>query len=372
MTVHDWRRESPLAAYSQYLPFPIDAPLVTLGEGWTPLVRSQRIGPRLGIPNLWFKLEQTNPTGSYKDRFAAGQVSLLQARGQTTCMATSSGNTGSALAAYCARARIRCTVFLVEDAPRGKLSQMLAYGAALFRVRGFGASVESSARAIATLADVSVSQGITLVISAYAHCPEGMEGVKTIAYEIADRLAGPPEDVFVPVGGGGLCTAVARGFADLARAADASQSVPRVHAVQPVGNDTIVTPWRDGRDQARPVESRTRISGLAVPTDIDASRALAAIRTTGGSGVLVDDSLVWEVQRDLARHEGIYVEPAGAVSVAGLWRAVGEERFQAAGPVVCVLTGHGFKDPAAVERMTASEAVPLIDAGEIGAAVGSS
>jgi threonine synthase len=144
-----------------------------------------------------------------------------------------------------------------------------------------------------------------------------------------------------------------------------------MHAVQPVGNDTIVTAWHEGQDQARVVESHTRISGLAVPTDIDASRALAAIRTTGGSGVLVDDTLVWEVQRDLARHEGIYVEPAGAVSVTGLWRAVREERFQAAGPIVCVLTGHGFKDPAAIERLTASEAVPLIDAGEIGAAVAS-
>jgi threonine synthase len=247
---------------------------------------------------------------------------------------------------------------------------MLAHGAALFRVRGFGVSTESSAQALAMLVDISASRGIPLVVSAYAYCPDGMEGVKTISYEIAEQLADPPGDVFVPVGGGGLCTAVARGFADLARAGDAGQPVPRMHAVQPTGNDTIVTSWREGRDQARPVESRTRISGLAVPTDIDATRALAAIRTTGGSGVLVDDTLVWDVQRDLARHEGIYVEPAGAVSVAGLWNAVLEENFHADDPVVCLLTGHGFKDPSAIERLTANETVPLIDHGEIGAAVG--
>jgi threonine synthase len=350
----------------------VDAPLVTLGEGWTPLIQSRWIGPRLGIPNLWFKLEQTNPTGSYKDRFAAAQVSLLCAKGDAVCLATSSGNTGSALAAYCARTNIRCVVFLTEETPRGKLQQMLAHGAALFRVRGFGTSAERSAEALASLRQVSESQRIPLIVSAYAYCPEGMEGVKTIAYEIAAQLASPPGDVFVPIGGGGLCTAIARGFADLARVGDHRLPIPRLHAVQPTSNDTIVTPWREGRTQARPVETQTRISGLAVPNDIDATRALAAIQASRGSGVLVDDELVWEVQRDLARHEGLYVEPAGAVSVAGLWRAAEDRTFQRGGTdaaIVCIITGHGFKDPAAIERLTEEAPVPLIAPDEIRAVV---
>jgi threonine synthase len=174
--------------------------------------------------------------------------------------------------------------------------------------------------------------------------------------------------VFVPIGGGGLGTAIARGFADLARADYRRPPVPRLHAVQPTANDTIVTPWREGRIQARPVETRTRISGLAVPNDIDATRALAAVHESRGSGVLVDDELVWEVQHDLARHEGIYVEPAGAVSVAGLWRAAKDgslQRGRSDDPVVCILTGHGFKDPAAVERLTENRLVPLIAPYEI-------
>src|SRR5262245_39261044 len=111
---------------------------VTLGEGNTPLVRSRRIGPSVGLGNLFFKLEMINPTASYKDRFAAAAISHMKAAGQRRCVATSSGNTGSSLAAYCALAGIECLIAIVEGAPEGKLQQMLAYGAKLYRVRGFG------------------------------------------------------------------------------------------------------------------------------------------------------------------------------------------------------------------------------------------
>ena len=117
---------------------PKDEFRLTLGEGCTPLVRSRRIGPDTGLTNLYFKLESANPTGSYKDRFAASAVSHLLARKKTQCLATSSGNTGAALAAACAVAGIPCHLAIVEPAPDGKLSQMLAYGAKLYRIRGFG------------------------------------------------------------------------------------------------------------------------------------------------------------------------------------------------------------------------------------------
>src|SRR5690349_13631741 len=124
--------------WSDWLDF-VPAPArVTLGEGNTPLIRSRRIGPSVGLERLHFKLEMVNPTASYKDRFAAAAVSHMKAAGLTRCVATSSGNTGSALAAYCAAAGIECVIAIVEAAPEGKLQQMLAYGAKLFRVRGFG------------------------------------------------------------------------------------------------------------------------------------------------------------------------------------------------------------------------------------------
>src|SRR5262245_51256669 len=111
---------------------------ITLGEGHTPLVRSRRLGPTCGLANLFFKVESAGPTGSYKDRFAAVAISDMLANNQRLCLATSSGNTGSALAAYCAAAGIACRILIVETAPQAKLKQMLAYGANLATVKGFG------------------------------------------------------------------------------------------------------------------------------------------------------------------------------------------------------------------------------------------
>src|SRR5436190_16918855 len=124
---------------------------VTLGEGSTPLLRSRRIGRAIGAKNLFFKLETTNPTGSYKDRFAAAAISDMIARGKRRCIATSSGNTGSALAAYCAAASIECEIAIVETAPIEKLKQMMAYGARIYRVRGFGVSAEITSQVIAVI-----------------------------------------------------------------------------------------------------------------------------------------------------------------------------------------------------------------------------
>ena len=121
---------------------------ITLGEGQTPLVRSRRIGPSAGLKNLWFKLDFVSPTASYKDRFAAATVSHMVATGKTRCIATSSGNTGASLAAYCSAAGIQYLIAIVEGAPLGKLQQMLCYGAKLYRIRGFGAVALDSRPAV--------------------------------------------------------------------------------------------------------------------------------------------------------------------------------------------------------------------------------
>ncbi len=362
-------RVSPLQAFATFLPLPRGGDVLTLGEGWTPLVRSAWFGARLGIANLWFKLDHLNPTGSYKDRFAAMQVSLYRAQGVSVCMATTSGNTGAALAAYCARANLRCVIFVRSQAvPAGKLVQMRAHGAQVYRLDDAATTVDGRDVFFQLLQDLSVAHGVPLVTSAYAVCPDGMEGVKTIAFEIAEEI-GMPSDVFVPVGGGGVCVAVGRGFADLARTRGAGARGPRVHAVQPSGNDTLVTRWQGGHTTAREVTSTTRISGLSVQIDLDASRVIAHLRDTGGTGVLIDDEAVWQAQHDLSRHEGIYVEPAGAASVAGLARAVAEQGFRSEGHVVCVLTGHGFKDPEAAARMAGSAEIETIDPNHIPAVV---
>ncbi|MER3487195.1 MAG: threonine synthase, partial [Chloroflexota bacterium] len=181
-----------LRKYLDYLPLENGSNIDSLGEGNTPLVKSSYVGKGVGIPHLFFKSEHMNPTGSFKDRFAAVEVALMRQGGVKSCIATSSGNTGAALAAYSARHGIKCHIFINEIAPANKLTQMLVYGAKLFRVKGFGVSEEKSRFVFQRLQDLSEECGSRLVVSAYEYSPAGMEGVKTIAYELVEQLKGVP------------------------------------------------------------------------------------------------------------------------------------------------------------------------------------
>jgi threonine synthase len=334
---------------------------VTLGEGDTPLVRSRRIGPALGLAGLYFKLEYVSPTGSYKDRFAAAAVSHMVAGGRTRCVATSSGNTGAALAAYCAVAGIDCLIAIVETAPEAKLQQMLAYGARLYRIRGFGTDTRISAEAMETVHRLGSAPGSETQISVHLYSPRGMAGVKTLSYELAEQLGARIDHVFCPAGGGGMALSVARGFADLPRGEGAPTGPrPRVEIVQPAGNDTIASALREGAEKAREVQGTTRVSGLQVPNVLDGTTALLECRATGGSGHVVSDEDVWRTQARLAREEGVFCEPAAATSVAGALQAAREGRIAPGAIVVCLITGSGFKDPPSVHRMLEGTTCPLI------------
>jgi threonine synthase len=337
-----------------------------LGQGLTPVVRSRSIGPRAGIADLRFKLEQLNPTGSYKDRFAGLAVGGAAAEGADRCIATSSGNTGAALAAFCASAGLKCILFVSELAPAGKLGQMQAYGAKVFRVKGMSIDADESLRAMNALEEATKRLGLPLHTSAYAKSPLDMDGIKTIAYELAEDV---PEvtDVFAPVGGAGLHVAISRGFADLETSG--GRASPRMHVVQPAGNDTVATPLREGATAARDVSTTTSISGLGVGHVLDGTLAIGHARRTGGMGFVADEDFIRKVQRRLAEEEGIFVEPAGATSVAGALMAAEEGRL-AAGTTVCILTGHGFKDPPSVAVMADRHASIEIGASDISGILG--
>jgi threonine synthase len=336
---------------------------VTLGEGDTPLIQSRKIGPALGLQSLWFKYEGSNPTGSYKDRFAGAAVSHLKRDGRRVCLGTSSGNTGAALAAYCARAGITCYLAIVEGAPEGKLRQMRAYGAQLFRLKNFGASPEVSTGVMQGLRLLADEMGAGYEISAYALSPRGMAGVQTIGYEIADALAGQNFSIFSPAGGGGLTLAVARGI-------EACGGSGRVHCVQPAGNDTIATALRTGKSRAVAIESKTAISGLQVGGVLDGDKVISACRHSGGQGHVVEDEAVWAWQARLAREEGIFCEPAGAVAIAGVEQALARGEIAPDEPTVCLVTGSGFKDERSLVRMTGEAGTPLLgDFAEFAAAV---
>ena len=327
---------------------------ISLGEGHTPLVPSRWIGPHLGLSSLHFKLEQTNPTGSYKDRFAARLITLLVQGGHPFCLATSSGNSGAAVAAYSAAAGLPCLVCVPAEAPAAKLTQIRAYGARLLRVRGLLESPAALRGLLHRLQSLTRRRAMPLGTSAYALSPDAMAGIEPLSAELTAALGSPPDRVFAPVGGGGLLTAIHRGFAHPTASSSSVISPaghPRIHAVQPDTNDTIAAALHAGEDRAREITTVTRISGLAVQIDLDATTALQAVRASGGDAHAVDEPLIWEVQSLLARREGLYVEPAGATAVAGLWRAAQSGQVLPHERIVCLLTGHGYKDEAAAQRM---------------------
>ncbi|WP_437223660.1 pyridoxal-phosphate dependent enzyme [Planctomicrobium sp. SH661] len=329
----------------------------TLGEGNTPLVRSRQIGPAAGLKHLYFKLESLNPTGSYKDRFAVAAVRDMLQRGVQRVVASSSGNAGAALAAYCAAAGITCQIAVVDDAPEGKLKQMLAYGAQLWKIRNFGLDPTLTGDVLQYLHELGKQPGSCLQISAFRHSPVGMAGVESISHELSQQTSNfenPLKHVFVCAGGGGLILAVARGFHSLGHAA-------RVHCVQPAGNDTIAGPLRRGSPTAQKCDrSTTRLTGLQVPNVIDGNESLLACRASGGTGFLVEDDEVTELQARLAREEGIFCEPAAAAPLAGALQAAREGLISSDDVTVCLVTGAGFKDPAAIDRMVSGQSCPLV------------
>jgi len=343
---------------------------VTLGEGNTPLVRSRTIGPELGFKHLYFKLESSNPSGSYKDRFAAAAISHMLAENKTRCEATSSGNTGAALAAYCAAAGIDCRIAIVESAPIGKLQQMMCYGADIYRIRGFGIDPQISADGIEYIRSCAKHPSAELQISAFQFCPVGMAGVQTIAYELAEQASsgeidgGRIDHLFVQAGGGGLTLACARGFAQLVQRREIDRG-PAVHCVQPEGNDTMAGPLRDGANEGRNVNCTATISGLQVANLIDGNEVITACRAAGGTGHLVADELTYQVQRRLAEDEGIFSEPAGVVGVAGALQAMQVGAIHSEDRIVCLITGTGFKDPGAVDSMLSGRECPLNDLSEL-------
>ena len=336
--------------YRKFLPIQKPANIVSLGEGNTPTCLLEE--------NLFLKLEHLNPTGSYKDRFASCALSWVKESGMSRCLATSSGNSGAALAAYCARAAVDCLVLLVETTPPRKALQMLAYGAMLKRIRGFGLSAKVTEDVMDGLRRRAEDERALLGISAFKYCAPGMEGVKTIAYELVDTLKSV-DDVFVPVGGGGLLTAVFRGFTDFFQRGRISK-LPRIHAVQPLGCATVAGPLSQGLARATPVQCESRISGLQVPNVVDGNLAVKAVKQTRGLGVMVSDEAIFSAQKELVRR-GIYCEPAGATAYAGYCEALNRCSIDSGRRVVCLVTGHGYKDPESIENMVSDANIELCE-----------
>ena len=342
------------------LPVKTSEHIATLGEGNTPLVRSTRIGASLGLKNLYFKVETQNPTGSYKDRFASVAASLMLQEGKRRMIATSSGNTGSSLAAYAARFGLQLDLYVLENAPEEKLMQAQAFGASIFRVRGFGISSKITAQVFENLRLKSGTDTTVLLVSAVCLCPREMQGVKTIAYEINRQLGEGPHHLFVPVGGGGLFLSCYQGMEDELRSRRISR-MPKCHPVQPQGCATVVGPLSRGLTRAEAVQCTSEISGLQVASLLDAQEVLEKTLLSGGQGQMVSDEAICFWHKRLIREEGIYAEPAGAAALAGLASALERQQVQAAESVVCLVTGSGFKDGSSIRAVITDSVIPTLD-----------
>lgn len=334
--------------YEKYLPKVDESNRLNLGEGGTPLIKSKSIGLKLGLNSLYFKLENLNPTGSYKDRFASVFVSRMKEQGQTLCVATSSGNTGAALSAYSAAAGIQCVLAIVDGAPIPKIKQMQLYGANTIMVEKFGIDPEITRSVFEQLEQLTSNLNLPLPVSAYLYCAEGMMGVQTIMYEILDQINA--DHVFCPAGGGGLTLAMAKGAIEFS-IQNGLNKMPKVHCVQPEGNDTMASALRNGLPVANPVKNAfTKVSGLQVPSVLDGDLVIETCRKIGGTGYVVTDESVFEFQKLLAQSEGIFCEPAGAVALAGLNIAINNQEIDAKENIVCLITGSGFKDVQSVDK----------------------
>jgi threonine synthase len=302
---------------------------LTLGEGGTPLIHARRLGAELALDHLYLKFEGTNPTGSFKDRGMVLAVNRAVSGGATAVICASTGNTSASAAAYAAAAGIACFVVLpAGKVARGKLAQAVAAGARLISIDGnFDEALETVRRL--------GKEGTAAVVNSVN--PDRIDGQQTAAWEIVDELGRAPDALALPVGNAGNITAYWRGFS---RYADAGRATtrPRMLGFQAAGAAPIV----DGAAVEHP---ETVATAIRIGRPASWQGATDARDESGGSIEAVSDEEILDAQRRVAELEGIFCEPASAASVAGVRRLAGEGRVHRSETVVCVLTGHGLKDP---------------------------
>ena len=343
---------------------PVARTLPTLGEGDTPLIRSQRVGPSLGLEHLYFKYEGRNPSGAFKDRAAALAAALALEAGSQGLLTASSGNAASALSAYCAAAGLKCLILLEPGNPPTKLRQALATGALVLPVKGvFAHGPDELYKLLQAVAErLNYYLGfIWAPVNPYI-----LEGLKTIAYEVAARLPGAPEVVACPAGGGDLLAAQWRGYQELQRAGVIDR-LPRMFGVQSESAPPLLKAFRAGGDTVPVLPyANSKISGINVPFTGD--HALAAIKESGGAAAGIADEAAFAMQARLGREEGVWVEPASAAPVAALEGMLARGEIHVSERIVCVLSGAGFKDAhlAEAEALEVNQREPAaFDAGAI-------
>ncbi|MEW6592222.1 MAG: threonine synthase [Candidatus Hadarchaeota archaeon] len=340
--------------YRAFIPVLDMSKVVSLGEGGTPLLKCDRLAKEIGLRDLYVKFEGTNPTGSFKDRGMTVGVTKALEFGVKTVACASTGNTSASLAAYAAKAGLRCLVLLPKGkVALGKLAQSLVYGAKVLAVKG---NFDEALEAVMRLCDAE--NDIYLLNSLNPFRPQGQ---KSIGFEISDQLGWKvPDRVVVPMGNCANIWAIYKGFFELDMVG-LTRGVPMMTGIQANGAMPIVKAIKSGREKFEPVKRpETIATAIRIGNPINGPKAIRAIRNSNGAAESVSDKEIVEAQKLLARLAGIGAEPASAASIAGLRKLVKLGEVRKDEEVVCVATGHILKDP---EEATIVSERPLKAAG---------
>jgi len=319
--------------YKDYLPVSEKTPVVTLLEGDTPLIEAENLRVSLEIDSkIYLKYEGLNPTGSFKDRGMTVAVSKALEEGARAVICASTGNTSASAAAYAAKAKLKCVVLIPEGAVAlGKLSQALIHGAEVVAIKGNFDAALNLAR------EISLEYPVVLVNSIN---PNRIEGQKTAAFEIVDSLGDAPDYHFIPVGNAGNITAYWKGYKEYKNVFREKRplKLPRMMGFQAEGAAPIVRGY--------PIKKpKTIATAIRIGNPASWKKAEEARDESKGVIDTVADKEIIEAYRMLSSREGLFVEPASAASVAGLIKYVRKGYFSQPSTIVCVLTGHGLKDP---------------------------
>src|ERR1043166_2997801 len=330
-------RRADLWRYREVLPVDDDANIVSLGEGWTPLLHAERLGDKLGIDRLYIKDESQNPTQSFKARGMSAAVSMAKELGATKLAVPSAGNAAGALAAYAARAGLECFIFMPDDTPRANIVECEQTGAHVTLMAGLitdcGAEVARRKEAEGWF-DVSTLKE-----------PYRVEGKKTLGYELAEQLDWQlPDWVVYPTGGGTGLVGMWKAFEEMEALGWIDSRRPRMGSVQSSGCAPIVRAFEEGARHAEEFpNAETVASGLRVPKAIGDFLILDALRTSGGTAVAVSDEELLAAVREIGAAEGVFVAPEGAACLPALRKLIERGDVGEDERVVLFNTGAGVK-----------------------------
>ncbi len=322
--------------YFELLPIEDPSNIVNIGSGNTPLVKADRLGEELGIRKLYIKNDTTNPTFSFKDRPASVAVSKAKEFKLSAVGCASTGNLASATAAHASKAKLPCYVFMPSNVERNKILQAIQYGAEVVLVDGTYDDVNRLAHISCDLYNVGM---VNVNLRPYY-----VEGSKTMMFEIVEQLGWrAPDHVIVPMASGALLCALYKGLMELEEL-NIVKGHTRVSGAQPEGCSPIVHAFKKGLNHVVPVEKpKTIVKSLAIGMPGDGTFALMTVRKSGGVCESVTDEEILDSVRLLAKTEGIFAEPGGAISVAVLKKLLEDGKVDRSEEVVCCVTGAGFK-----------------------------